>query len=264
MRKSLLALATMACALPASASAIEVQAWKTANSHIHTIDCVQQFQTISAPLRCPLTTLLHNSDETVTFTRWSDYSSVIQSIPMLWQPGVVSEAIRTDTFTLDPASVAASGWREVRWTSNADSPTRAFTTTRECLWIVNGKRRSDNCGGPTTAGRCGGGGWYPDPPDNYLISTIDCRDVARAQSWHAGDRIRVRFQGSGNHGEANIDPRFHQGDAGVVLATNLVGGNAWTTVTIPAGLAPGPHRLVLRDVWKNGNEGVYVQPFTLA
>ena len=106
MRKPLLALATMACALPASASAIEVQAWKTANSHIHTIDCVQQFQTISAPLRCPLTTLLHNSDETVTFTRWSDYSSVIQSIPMLWWPGVVGEATRTDTLTLDPARIA--------------------------------------------------------------------------------------------------------------------------------------------------------------
>jgi hypothetical protein len=263
--KKFLALFALTLALPASASAIEVQAWKTPMSHIHTLDCMQQFQTLSAPVSCPVTTLLHNSDETLSFVRWSDYSTVEQSISMNWTPGPVGEATRTDTFMLDPAKFAASGWRELRWTSNATSPTRAFTTTRECLWVVNGKPRSDDCGGPATAGRCGGGSWYPDPPGNYLVSFVDCRDVNKAQTqpFHAGDVIRVKFQGTGNHGEANIDPHFHMGDAGVVLP-DMIGGDRWTTLRIPAGLAPGPHKLVLRDVWTNGNEGVYVQPFTAA
>jgi len=264
MRRAVLAAVCAALLAAASAQAIETQAWKSPTVHIHTVDCMAQFQALSAPVSCPVTTLLHNSDETLTFVRWSDYSTVIQKISMSWTPGPVSEATRTDTFTLDPAKFAASGWREVRWTSNAGSPTRAFTTSRECLWVVNGKGRSDNCGGPATAGRCGGGGWYPDSPGNYLISFIDCRDASSAQTaWTAGQRIRVRFQGSGNHGEANIDPHFHQGDSGIVVATSLVGGNTWTTVQIPAGLAPGQHELHLRSVWMNGNAGAYVLPFTV-
>ncbi len=72
--------------------------------------------------------------------------------------------------------------------------------------------------------------------------------------------MRVKFQGA-QSGQANVDPHFHAGDAGLALDQNLAGNNTWTSVTIPAGLAPGAHKLVLRG--RFGSEaGVYVLPFT--
>jgi hypothetical protein len=134
-------------------------------------------------------------------------------------------------------------------TSDATLPdgSREFTTSRECVNIATGNGTSQNyCGGPTVAGRCGGGAWYA--VIEYLIGFVDCRDWLRGSSTGAGfrpgDKIRVRTQSVGG-GSATFDPAFHSGDPGAGIQSTPP-SNAWTTITVP-NLPPGMRKLHLRD-----------------
>jgi hypothetical protein len=237
----------------------EAQGWLTDDVHIHTIWDLPNLSILDKPLTVPVTTLLHNQTAHLAFVRWSDGSNVIESIKTPVQGDGTGEQKIPVNFTLDPARFANSGWQEVRFTSNIDKPQREYTTTRLCLFVVNGKKRSDYCGGPTVAGRCGAGAWYPDT--KYLVVFVDCRDVNRSlrgPAFSPGDKIRVKFQDG--LGQATVDPHFHMGDRGTVIARDLP-KNTWTTVTLPP-LSPGAHKLHLRSTAR-GEAGAYVLPLVI-
>ncbi len=216
-------------------------------------------QTLSSPLVMPVTTLLHHEVEPLSYVRWSDGSNVKQRVDIEVQGDGSDEQRVVTELTLDPAKFDASGWREVRITSNMAGSRREFTTTRTCVFVVNGKSRRDYCGGPTVAGRCGGGAWYPDTL--YRIVMVDCRDVAKAQtgSFNPGDTVRVKFQNG--PGFANLDPAFHAGNPGTVLGADLA-MDKWQKITIPTDAPAGAHKLHLRATGA-GAAGAYVLAFTV-
>ena len=253
----------------ALASVQEVQGWKSIDTHIHTQADVPMLQTLSAPVTVPVTTLLHNQcGAALTFIRWSDGSNIKQTVPVSVIGDCSSEQVITTNLTLDPALFDASGWRELRITSNIGSPEREFTTTRYPVNVVNGKPKSNYAWDGVGAGRCGGGAWYPDT--DYRVVFVDCRDVQRSLTgvWHPGDRIRVKFQDG--IGAANWDPHFHAGDFGIPQEIAGNAPNKWLTVTVPAfsaaqpgfpGFAPGWHKLHLRALGTTdslGEAGAYV------
>lgn len=255
-------MAALAVAVPAHAD-MEVQGWQTADDHIHTSVPINMLETISAPRPIVVTTLLHNrSGGNLTFVRWSDQNGIKETVKMS-VPGTGESEQRIYTnLTINPALVSTSGWTEIRVTSNFvdNAGKREFTTTRLCVNIQNGKSVSNFCGGPTTSGRCGGGAWYT--ATDYSVATVDCRDINTAQTRPlvAGDTIRVKAQAG--VAMVNLDPAFHVGNPGTALLVNGVKGT-WHTITIPAGLAPGTHKLHIRDQRTNGEAGAYVLVFTV-
>lgn len=266
MSAAILAMAALgltACDIPQ-----EQQAWQTQNSHLHVSwDKLNMLDTLDAPRQVPLRVLFHNNPGTLTFVRWSDGSAVKQVIRTDWTPGGdQSEAVYPGdlTLTIDPAKFDASGWREVRITANRGEPEREFTTSRLCVFVENGKPRSDYCntgpaGSPQAAGRCGGGSWYPVP--EYRIVFIDCRDVKRAQEQptRGGDTFRIKAQDGPL--TATLDPAFHTGNEGRVLLRDAA-ANTWHTVRIPADIAPGVHKLHMRATAPaTGEAGVHVLTF---
>jgi hypothetical protein len=252
------------CAVPQ-----EQQGWQNADSHLHVSwadERMNNLGTLDEAVDLKVTVLFHNNPGTLTFVRWSDYSDVRQRVDTDWTPGGDQHEARLDVnLRIDPAQFAASGWREVRITANRGEPEREFTTSRLCLFVKNGKSRSDNCntgpeGDPQSAGRCGGGAWYPEP--EYRIAFIDCRDMQTMQTreLQGGDRIRVK--GQDGPLTVTLDPAFHASppNPGREL---LRGGsaNTWHTVTIPSDLSPGVHTLHSRAMASNGEAGVHVQKF---
>lgn len=262
MRVVVLALTLLSVSAPVHADT-EVQGWRTTNDHIHTSVPLDMLATISAPTPINVTTLLHNRvGGTLTFVRWSDQSGIRQVVKMSVTGTGESEQRVVTPLTIDPALIPTSGYTEIRVTSNfvASDGSREFTTTRLCLNIVNGKTRKDYCGGPTVAGRCGGGAWYT--ATDYSVATVDCRDIKTTQTRPlvAGDTIRVKAQ-SGSL-MVNLDPAFHVGNPGTSLLAGGVKGT-WHKVTIPTGLTPGVHKLHVRDQRTNGEAGAYVLTFTV-
>jgi hypothetical protein len=254
-------VAFLLTAATATAAPQLLEGWHATSSppsqvHAHEGFQAPMFQTISGCMSVPVTTLFHNNPSTAQWIRWSDGSNVKQVIDYPdWTPGAVFEATRVDTLNICQSQFDSWGWREVRVTENNGSP-RDFGTTRWCVWVPNnGKSRSDYCGGPTVAGRCGGGWWYEDLA--YSIVFVDCRDVNIVQTRNlvAGDKIRAHAQAGTLI--ARLDPDFHYGNEGTAAA--FVNG-AWT---VPSGLAPGTHRLHMRDGRSNGEAGVYVLVFTV-
>jgi hypothetical protein len=228
----------------AGADAVESQAWD-GDEHIHTGTCFPMLDTLSAPVDLDVVTLLHNNNGRLTFVRWSDGSAVKQSISMSVAPGPVNEYRRTDVLRLDPARFDRSGWREVRLTSNVEDPVKGrwYTTTRFCVFVRNGKSRSDYCGGPTVQGRCGAAGWYGE----YLNVFMDCRDYARRDAPVSGTWCpRLKFEHE--RGIATVDPHFHASppDPGLVMYSGP-GSNSWRSVCIDTRrLGNGPHVLHAR------------------
>ncbi|MBA3688456.1 MAG: hypothetical protein H0W81_06480 [Chloroflexi bacterium] len=264
MRRFISAAICAVLIAPGVAGAEEVQGWKTDTEHVHTTFNLVQNQAISGTVPVTITSLCHNNLSTITFVRIAVQSTVVAVDNADHRcTGAVEETFTT-TLNLTASQSSFQGYNEVRVTTNVVRPggEREFTTSRTCLNFQNGKAAGNYCGGPTQAGRYGGGAWYMDVAGNYLLSTVDGRDLAYLQTHPVpgGYRVRVRFQGA-TYGQANVDPRFHAGDPGLVLNQSLAGNNAWTYVDIPAGLAPGAHKLVLRG--RFGSEaGVYVLPFT--
>jgi hypothetical protein len=250
------------------ADPLESQAWD-GDEHVHTAACFPMLDTLSAAVDLDVVTLLHDNDGRLTFVRWSDGSNVKQSVSMSVTPGPVNEYRRTDVLRLDPASFDASGWREVRLTSNVQDPAKGrwYTTTRWCVFVQNGKSRSDYCGGPTVQGRCGAAGWY----GQYFNVYMDCRDYARRDAPVSGRWCpRVKFEHE--RGVATIDPHFHASppDPGVVVYDGP-GSNTWRPVCIDTtGLINGPHKLHVRTEHTRTSApagtfaGALVVPFTVA
>jgi hypothetical protein len=246
---------------PAAAPAVKYQGWETDLTHVHLETPTVMFQAYAAPTTVPVTILLHNSHARVEGIRWSCESTVKQAVPLAFTGTGAPEETRQVNMTVDPA-LCPRGWQEIRWTVDATLPdgTREFTTSRECANVVTGNGTAQNyCGGPASAGRCGGGAWYA--ATTYLIGFVDCRDWNQAATtgFHAGERIRVRTQNSGG-GIATFDPDFHHGNPGVA-AQATPPDNRWTTVTIP-NLAPGQHTLHLRDRLL-GFSGTVVMPLRI-
>lgn len=256
----LLALVFAVCA-----HASETQGWKTQDLHMHQAVDLPELSSLSAPRDVTVNVLLHNNPSThhVNFVRWSDGSNVKQSVAVNWTGDGSPEQAFSVTLHLDPKLFDHDGWREVRITTNKDKPEREFTTTRLPVYVTgSGKSVENYAWSGSNAGRCGGGAWYPDLSSNYRVAFVDCRDVqtTQARALHAGDVIRVKAQDGGLY--ANIDPHFHAGDPGQQVIVNGA-ANSWKTVTIPSGLAPGPHKLHLRS--QTGVEaGAFVLSFTTA
>jgi hypothetical protein len=260
---ALSALFSLFFAPGAVASVQEVQGWKSINTHIHTQADVPMLGTLSARVTVPVTTLLHNQCGTaLTFVRWSDGTNVKQSVPLSVTGDCSSEQVITTNLTLDPAKFDASGWRELRITSNIGFPEREFTTTRYPVNVVNGLAKSDYAWDGVGAGRCGGGAWYPDT--EYRVAFVDCRDVQKSLTgvWHPGEKIRVKFEDG--IGAANWDPHFHAGDFGIAQAIPGNAPNKWLTITIPQfspaapgvpSFGPGWHKLHLRSLGTSDNLG---------
>lgn len=257
-------LVTLTLATAAMATPYEAQGWKTQDQHIHLIGDVPMLETLSAPTTLHMTILLHNAptNEHVSFLDAQDQGTTISKVSLnIFGDNSKEQRIPVD-ITVDPAKFAHSGWQELRLRANIDKPDREFPTSRICVNIQNGKSLSNYCGGPTVAGRCGAGAWYPDIASNYRIIFVDCRDqyTANARPLVPGDKVRIKSQDGDLY--ANIDPHFHDGDAGIPLVVKGA-ANKWTTVTIPAGLAPGVHKLHMRS--QTGVEaGAYVMTFTTA
>jgi hypothetical protein len=257
-------LFTVLFAAAAMAVPFSEQGWKTQDQHIHVEGDVPMLQTVSSPTTLHLTVLLHNNPSIfhVNFLDLQDQGTEIAKVPLnVFGQNSLSQSFPVDV-TLDPNKFAHSGWQELRIRANIDKPDREFPTSRVCVNIQNGKSVSNYCGGPTVAGRCGSGAWYPDIPSNYRIVFVDCRDVNKAihGTYAAGDKIRVKFQDGA--GYVSVDPDFHHGNPGIVIGSNMA-PNKWLTVTVPSGLAPGAHKLHLRS--QTGVEaGAYVMTFNVA
>lgn len=261
----------LGAAFAGTASAEKYQGWAPRPAspdgvaHVHLETPTTMFQSYGGPTTVPVTVVLHHSLAKATSVRWSCESDVKQTQTISFQGDGSGEQRATYNLTVNP-SLCPKGWQEIRWTVNTDQPdgSREFTTSRECANFLVGNGSSQNyCGGPTVAGRCGGGAWYTSTL--YLIGFIDCRDWFRASAagagFHAGDKIRVRTQNSGG-GIATFDPAFHASppNPGVGIQTTPA-NNTWTTITIPA-LAPGQHTLHLRDNLK-GFSGAVVMPLKI-
>lgn len=207
------------------------------------------FGTLDHPTAVPVTTLSSDEPGTMTFVRYAFESTVEQSIAMTWTPGAATVTSRTDTLTFDSSRAPNSGWQEIRVSPNFATPDRRFITTRLCVNAVNGKPRSDYCGGPTTRGRCGGGSWYAATA--YSVSTVDCRELAAGV--HAGQTIHVHFQtGSGGYGLVTADP------AGTHVLSGRLPANTWTTYTVPQDVSG----VWLLSVESNGQDGGYYLPIS--
>lgn len=263
MHRTILLLVVLAAIplAPTAASAVNYQGWETDNTHVHLDTPTAMFQSYATPTAVPVTILLHNSHARVDSVRWSCESDIKQSVPLAFTGTGAPEETRQVKLTIAPAS-CPRGWQEIRWTVDTTLPdgSREFTTSRECANIVTGNGTTENyCGGPTVAGRCGGGAWYA--ATTYLIGFVDCRDWNRATTsgFHAGDKIRVRTQNIGG-GIATFDPDFHRGNPGIA-AQATPPNNKWTTVTIPK-LGVGQHTLHLRDRLL-GNSGAVVMPLKI-
>jgi hypothetical protein len=246
---------------PSAALAVKYQGWETDLTHVHLETPTAMFQSYATRTVVPVTILLHNSHARVERVRWSCESDVKQAVPLAFIGTGASEETRRVNLTIDPA-LCPRGWQEIRWTVDTTLPdgSREFTTGRECVNIVTGNGTTqDYCGGPTVAGRCGGGAWYA--ATTYLIGFVDCRDWYRAitTGFRAGDRIRVRTQ-SGGGGIATFDPDFHHGNPGIG-AQATPPWNRWATAKIP-NLAVGQHTLHLRDRLL-GFSGAVVMPLKI-
>lgn len=259
MPRTLAALGLLAALLlPAPAQADETQAWETNTTHLHAVFGMTMFQTVSATTTVPFTVLLHNSHARVYRVRWSCESDVKQNVDVAWQgTGAAEQKFGPVNLTVDPG-LCSAGWRELRFTAIArrTNGEQEFTTSRECVNFTRGNGTSSNyCGGPTIAGRCGGGAWYQ--ATGYLVPTVDCRDVARAAGagFHPGDVIRVRTQIGGGSIIGTFDPSFHTGNQGVGLQTKPA-GSTYQSFVIP-NLPAGLHKFHVRHTL-GGFSGAFV------
>lgn len=274
MRYALAAAIAAILLLPPAAPAEEVQGWaplpgSTDARHIHTQFPFQMLGTVSGPTSFTLTSLFHNRvpGDRITLVRWATQDGIVESKAVSHTAAGGNVETFTDTLTLDPSKAAHSGWQEVRITANVllTDGTREFSTTRQCMLFQSGKPRSDYCwNGSTSKGRCGGGAWYGPNGGNletsvpgYLIATVSCPDVRRAQQGlRPGETIQVRTQNTAG-GFGTWDPDFHNGNLGHDQFTTPA-SNVWKTITIPA-MSPGVHKLHLRDS-RAGFSGAYVLP----
>jgi hypothetical protein len=243
--------------------AYESQVWDIdTDEHIHTGVCFPMFADAAAPTSFDIRTLLHNNDGHANFVRWGVHDGGVGGYVFrgdfpgsgLNEVGVVHEA------PWNPADGKNSGFKEFRFTSNVEDPAKGrwYTTARYTLNFVNGKGRDDYSGGPTTKGRCGGGGHYGD----YHIAWIDCRDLARIRQGPvpSGFVVNLRWQ-NGQRAFANLDPGFHNGNPGTVLYDGPA-----DPVAVPVHGAPGWHKLHIRvenhgQKDENGNPGRFAGAF---
>lgn len=238
--------------------AYENQEWDIdTDEHIHTGVCFPMFADLTGPTSFDLRTLLHNNDGHTTFVRGGVHDGGWGPNYVFrgdWPGNGLNEIGRVDEFPFDPAWNDFSGFGEFRFSSNLEDPVKArwYTTARLTANIANGKKANDYSGGPTTKGRCGGGGHY----GTYNIAWIDCRDLARIRQGPvpSGFVVNLRWQ-NGDRGAAHLDPGFHNGNPGTVLYDGPA-----EDVAVQVVGAPGWHKLHIRvenhgQKDENGNPG---------
>jgi hypothetical protein len=258
----------------AGAYALESQTWWTPIAgapdpaepgHVHTGACFPLKGTLSGPASIDVVTQLHNNPSKLTLVRWSDGSNVKQTISKSFSCPT-SQCAQTDTLTLDPAKFDYSGWREVRITSNTQTldGNRMYTTTRWCIFVVNGKPQSNYCG-PSSPGRNGTAGWYTGV--EYMNAYVD---DATFPYGPVGMGSCMRMKGDRSTLFVSLDPHWHNipPDPGRVLY-NGAGNNTWRTICLPSDLVPGSVHRVFERTDATGTtpvgtgSGVYTFPVVI-
>ena len=295
MRRCLFSLCVLfALAVPASAQAthspsdcsdvpgtvlLETQAWwnpipgppehpgtgKT--GHVHLSNCFPLNGALPTAIGLGTLVQLHNHPGKLVQVRWSDGSTVKQSLPDSFTCPT-DHCAREYMLTLDPAKFDYSGWREVRFTAdtrNTDG-TRFYNTTRWCIFVTNTKSRKDFCGG-TVAQRGATAGWYTNL--SYANVFYDCLADPPGSTVSGTWCFRAKFERA--YGFASIDPRYHAvpEDQGLVVY-NGVGANQWRDLCVDTmQLSNGTHRLFLRTDHiipnpRGKGSGVFTLPFVVA
>lgn len=201
----------------------------------------------------PVTVTLHDQTGAAVTLRVSDGSTIKQSWTI--NLGPCADCSWSGIVSVD-FSTWGTGRREMRWTANIpknDEGNRQYQSTgwQVCVRSCTPTYRT----GPWTEAR----GWYTDHGYQNARLTSPLADV------RAGGTVKVKLApGSGGKATtfsgAYIDPDFHHGSEGTVLLTR--NGSYSGSVTIPADLPAGPHRLVL--LASDGlNAGILLVPFTV-
>jgi hypothetical protein len=269
--RTALCVATVLLLCQSASADIETQGWHQdpantpSQEHLHQIvKGISPLDVLGGqPRVVQVSVLLHNSKAHVNYVRWQCESDAQQTVNVNWTgTGAHEETFGPVSLNIDPAKCPGA-WREIRIAANSDTGApggRTFPTTRLCVSTTGSGTNYCNS---NAAGRHGGGQWYQ--ASAYHIAWIhgDSLRKINTRSLVAGDTLQVKAQNdSGGCIYAHIDPKFHDFNPGIV-AVNCKPSDAWQTLTIPAGLAAGTHKLVIRAHGTNGEEGVYVQPFTV-
>lgn len=226
----------------------------------------------------PVTMTLHNQVRGPNWVRWSDGSTVKGRIDLNGFAGFdcttpmpgMTNCVRSITLPID-FSAFGTGLRELRISTNVpdEQPDRSgsqrmFNSTG---WQVCVRACSPVAVGGRSIKFVEARGWYDDRggETNKEHNYQNARLTTGIDSVKAGGTIGVKLApGSGGlttrYSLVTLDANMHMGIIGRVLAQ--ANGSMSRSVTIPADLSPGVHKLNL--VASDGNNaGVLVVPFTV-
>jgi chitodextrinase len=234
------------------ARAVETQSWwapmagapmPDQSGHIHLGACFPLRGTLSEPVNVDVVVQLHNNPSNLTGVRWSENSTVRQKVLQNYSCTTMQCQL-TVPLKLDPAQFTRSGWREIRFTADADTPDgfRMYNTTRWCINVVSAAPVEDYCG-PAVPGRNGAAGWYSGVGyTNVYIDDATFPYTPVSGTWC----FRAKFEKA--RGVASLDPAFHADPpyAGRILYDGP-GNNTWRQICLDTtGLNDGVHTLHLR------------------
>ncbi len=243
---------------------IEAQGWWATGAdpgeygeaeHLHVATCFPFMQTVSGSFRLDVRVIGHNlpTGTLLHRTRVHDGSTGATIISKDWNRTVLlgeMDVKRWSSLAFDSRKVP-DGRREIRFLTDAQRPdgTEIHATSGWCLNVQNGTADSNSSECPLAAPfRTTGRGWYNGFEYKNARYRSDPR-IARAAGQDyaftaafvdgaAGDTAVTSW-------EARLDPDFHMGQNGVVLASGR-SGTSQRGITIPAAnMTPGMHFVTL-------------------
>lgn len=224
--------------------------------HVHLATCFPHAQTVTGVITLDVRVMLHDNDGVANQLRLAIGSSVVttQAISMSCE----NNCTQWFTISYDTSKWAYDGRQELRLTAKVKQPngTTMYQSTGWQSYFANGKPVRNYRSSDLIIAR----GWY----SNFGYSNATLETPLPTQPISGTWSPRVNFSRAGYL--ATIDPDFHAGSEGTVLARGSGSGDRQLTIDTTR-LANGPHKLVLisSDPRSTGtNSGVQVIPFTVA
>jgi hypothetical protein len=253
----------------------ETQGWWTPpgtaiggdSEHIHVGLCFPEGQTISGVTHADVRVVLHNVPASATFRRLRlDVYGAGQRVfsQETAFPCTEMTCVRWWSVDIDTRLVKVDGWQEFRWGAVVTKKDKSqfFASTRFFAYLQNGKKIQNY-----DRKRFGGAGYYTGA--EYTQVRIDPATFpAIGQTVSGIWSLKYRHDKPDGF-FLSVDPDFHGGSAGTVLAQGTGGANVWKTLAIDTRqFSNGEHKLFVRTddtIAKPAgtNSGAVVLPFVV-
>lgn len=229
--------------------------------HVHVGTCFPNAQSVKGTVDFDVRVMLHDNPGTANLLRIAIGSTVVVKVPI--SMSCPADCTQWYRISLDTGKWAYDGRQELRLTANVKQPdgTRQYQSTGWQVYFANGKPVKNYRSSDAMIAR----GWYTS--FGYANASLES-----AYPWSPVSGTWapvVKFSMGSSTDErwmATVDPSFHAGYEGTVIATGS--GHGSKTLSIDTRKFPnGQHKLVLlaHDKRSTGkNSGVQVIPFTVA